>query len=88
MGRRGWARGRENGPIGLGRSGGRAPEEPALRTGDLPQASDRETHGETSGSAGAIVARFRRPRAGARGLIAATWTPLASLCSPYRIKIS
>jgi len=64
---------------------GKRPEKPELRTGDLPPASDRETHGETSGSAGAIVARFRRPRAGDRGLIAAPWTPLASLCFPYRV---
>ena len=28
-----------------------------------------------------IVSGFRRPRAGDRGLIAAPWTPLASLCS-------
>ena len=66
---------------------GKRPEKSALRPGDLPPASDRETHGETSGSAGAIVARFRRPRAGARGLIAAPWTPLASLCFPFRVRI-
>jgi hypothetical protein len=31
-----------------------------------------------------IPARFRRFRAGDRGLIAAPWTPLASLCFPLR----
>jgi hypothetical protein len=67
---------------------GKWPSKRALRTGDLPPASDRGTHGETYGGAGAIVARFRRPRAGARGLIAAPWTPLASLCSPHRVKTS
>ena len=30
-----------------------------------------------------ILARFRLPRAGDRGLIAAPWTPLASLCLPF-----
>ena len=30
-----------------------------------------------------IPARFRRLRAGDRGLIAAPWTPLASLCFPF-----
>jgi hypothetical protein len=31
-----------------------------------------------------IPERFRRLRAGDRGLIAAPWTPLASLCFPLR----
>jgi hypothetical protein len=31
-----------------------------------------------------IPARFRRLHAGDRGLIAAPWTPLASLCFPLR----
>jgi hypothetical protein len=71
-----------------GESVGKRPVKPELRTGDLPPASDRGIHGETYGSAGAIVARFRRPRAGDRGLIAAPWTPLASLCFPHRVKTS
>jgi len=37
-------------------------------------------------SQGSIRASFRRPRAGDRGLIAAPWTPLASLCLPFRIQ--
>jgi hypothetical protein len=71
-----------------GEAVGKRPVKPALRTGDLPPTSDRGTHGETYGRAGAIVARFRRPRAGDRGLIAAPWTPLASLCFPSRVMIS
>jgi hypothetical protein len=57
------------------------PEKPELRTGDSPPGSARGTHGEKYGSAGAIVARFRRLRAGDRGLIAAR-PALASLCLP------
>jgi len=34
-----------------------------------------------------ILAGFRRHRAGDRGLIAAPWTPLASLCLPFRRKV-
>ena len=35
---------------------------------------------------GPIVGRFRRRRAGDRGLIAAPWTPLAFLCFPFRFR--
>jgi hypothetical protein len=84
MERRALARQRGDEPLNSGGAVGKPGVKPELRTGELPPESDRGTHGETSGSAGAVVARFRRLRAGARGLIAAPWTPLASLCLPFQ----
>jgi hypothetical protein len=59
--------------------GGELAREAYAATGDLPPASGRGTHGRRYGSGGAVVASFRRHRAGDRGLIAAP-RDAASLC--------
>jgi hypothetical protein len=84
MERRAMARERGDEPLSWGGAVGKRGVTPELRTGELPPASARGIHGETYGSGGALVARFRRLRAGDRGLIAAPWTPLASLCLPFQ----
>jgi hypothetical protein len=48
--------------------------------GRRPPATTVSTTVRAMAARACILARFRRPRAGDRGLIAAPWTPLASLC--------
>ena len=63
----------------LGAEPGRSCPSPLSRVGaNRP----REALVRRVAAPGSILTRFRRRRAGDRGLIAAPWTPLASLCLP------
>ena len=59
------------------------PVKPALRSGHPTTGSTVGPTARSMAAQGRILAGFRRPRAGDRGLIAAPWTPLASLCLPF-----